>query len=234
MNGEKSLFEFLFKIEPAGDFGLPDNDTIVVKAVEGMQTYTAAIDRVTGNVVAHSTVPRYRDEAEAVQLNWQIETMQLRLHDNFLTVSIEETDYATSEKTVLGAVDRFIQLLSFNRESYSRAEFIQATERTGDQYRPARQPRKIPLGKIQFYNLHAFTESLSWAFQACPLTATAELAKALDYFNHAQFLMKVRDDLPPGYLRAHGYLAADIFSNFYKAASVLVGDPTKDKDWQSR
>ena len=44
----------------------------------------------------------------------------------------------------------------------------------------------------------------------------------------------MRGDLPLGYVRAHSYLAADIFSNYHRAASVIVGDPSKDKDYQSR
>lgn len=44
----------------------------------------------------------------------------------------------------------------------------------------------------------------------------------------------MRDDLPLGYARAYSYLVADIFSNYYRAASAIAGDPKKDKDYQSR
>lgn len=90
------------------------------------------------------------------------------------------------------------------------------------------------MGKFQTYNLDSFKQSLSWAFEAAPLVHDLKLAKALDYFNHGQLLSKIRDELPMGFLRAHSYLAADAFANFYKAAAVVVGDPSKDKDYQSR
>jgi hypothetical protein len=92
----------------------------------------------------------------------------------------------------------------------------------------------VPLGRIKIYNLSAFKESLGWAFDAVVHTNDPKLGRALDYCNHAQLLSRIRDDLPLGYVRAHGYLAADIFSNYYRAVSVIVGDPSKDRDYQSR
>jgi hypothetical protein len=47
-------FTFLFKLEPAGDFGLPEKDTTVTNAVGGV--YTGSIHRLTLNTVSHGTV----------------------------------------------------------------------------------------------------------------------------------------------------------------------------------
>jgi hypothetical protein len=135
---------------------------------------------------------------------------------------------------VLEAVDRFTQLLAIDRSAYFSAEFLHATFVSGGTEGLSRQPKRVSLGKIKVYSLPGFKDSLNWAFAAVSLTSDAKLAKALDYCNHAQFLNRMRRDLPMGYLRAHSYLAADIFSNYYRAASVIVGDPSKDKDYQSR
>lgn len=88
--------------------------------------------------------------------------------------------------------------------------------------------------KVQTYNLDSFKESLSWSLDSIPLTMNRRLAKALDYLNHGLFLSNIRSGVGFGNPTAQSYLAADIFSNFYKAASVIVGDPSKDSDFQSR
>ena len=225
-------FTFLFKLEPAGDFGLPEQGTTVTKA--GGDIYTSAIDGLTLTPVSHGTLSRYREENEAVRFDETILDLQVRLRDNYLWVAVMKEDYKEAETLVLGLIDRLTQLLSVDRGTYFSAEFCHAKVKSGTAEELARKPMRVPLGRIKIYNLPGFKESLRWAFGAVVHASDPKLAKALDYCNHAQFLSRIRDDLPLGYVRAHGYLAADIFSNYYRAASVVVGDPKKDRDYQSR
>jgi hypothetical protein len=225
-------FTFLFKLEPAGDFGLPEQDTIVTTAVRNI--YSAAIHRLTLNTVSHGTLSRYREENEAIRLDEHMLGLRMSLHDNYLWVVLLKEDYKAAELIVLAAVDRFTQLLAVDRGTYFSAEFLHATVKSGAEEVLARHPKSMSLFRLKPYNLPAFTESLREALRSVSLTGDAKLAKALDYCNHAQFLNKVRDDLPFGYARAHSHLVADIFSNYYRAASVIVGDPKKDRDYQSR
>jgi hypothetical protein len=225
-------FTFLFKLEPAGDFGLPEQDTTVTRA--GGEIYTASIDRLTLNTVSHGTLPRYREQDEAVRFDETILELRMSLRDNYLWVVLLSEDYKEAEIVALRAVDRLIQLLAVDRGTYFSAEFLQATAKLGAKEELARQPKRVSLGRIKIYNLPAFKESLRWAFSAVLLSGDTRLARALDYCNHAQFLNRLRDELALGYVRAHSYLAADIFSNYYRAASAIVGDPSKDKDYQSR
>lgn len=108
-------FELLFKIEPAGDFGLPVQDTVVVKAVEGKAIYSATLDRTTGNLVSHGVLPVYRDDSEAVHVERESDGLQIRIRDNFLTVQLDGQDYVSVQDSVLSAVDRFVQLLSLTK-----------------------------------------------------------------------------------------------------------------------
>jgi tetratricopeptide (TPR) repeat protein len=189
---------------------------------------------LTLNTVAHGTLPHYREESESIELDEAVLELRLRLRDNYLWIELRKEDYKEAEGIVLGAVDRFIQLLAVNRGTYFSAEFLQAIAGTGASRSIARQPRRVSLGRIKTYDLPAFRESLRWAFGAVSLASDGRLAKALDYFNHAQFLSRMREGLPLGYVRVQSYMAADIFSNYYRAASAIVGDPKKDKDYQSR
>ena len=116
-------------------------------------------------------------------------------------------DYKAAEVAVLPVVDGFVQLLAVDRGTY--------------------------LLRLTLYNLPAFTESLRRALRSVLLTSDARLAKALNYCNHAQFLNRMRDDLPE-HAKAHSYLVADIFSSYYRAASAIIGDRNKDKDYQLR
>jgi hypothetical protein len=200
----------------------------------GEGIYTPSINRLTLNTVSHGTLSRYREESDAVKIDESTLGLRMSLRDNFLWVALRKESYKEAEAAVLGAVDRFTQLLAIDRSAYFSAEFLRATFLSGGTEELSRQPKRVLLGTIKVYNLSEFKNSLHWALAAVSLTSDAKLAKALDYCNHAQFLNRMRRDLPMGYLRAHSYLAADIFSNYYRAASVIVGDPSKDKDYQSR
>jgi hypothetical protein len=225
-------FTFLFRLEPAGDFGLPEHDTIVAK--KGGQAHTAAIDGLTFNIVAHGTPSHYREDSEAIVIERAILGLEIRLQDNYLWVVSREEAYKEAEATVLEAVERFVELLALNRGTYFSAEFLQATVAGSGERSVARKPGRVKLGRIKAYSLSEFNESLQWSLETIPFSRDEKVAKALDYFNHAQFLSLVREGLPFGHLKAHSYLAADIFSNYYRAGSVIIGDPSKDRDFQSR
>ena len=198
--------------------------------------YTASIHGLTFNKVNHGTLSRYREEGEAIKLDEDILGLRMSLRDNYLWVMVLKEDYKEAELAVLAAVDRLVQLLAVDRGTYFSAEFLHATVKSGTEEALARHPKRVSLGRIKTYNLPTFTESLRRALHLVLLASDVKLAKALDYCNHAQFLNQVRADLPLGYARAHSYLIADIFSNYYRAISVIVGDPSKpkDRDYQSR
>jgi hypothetical protein len=157
-------FTFLFKIEPAGDFGLPERDIIVTKARPGI--YTASIDRLTFNAVSHGTLSHYREENESVGIDETVLKMKLSLRDNYLSAVLLEEHYKEAEAAVLLAVDRFVQLLALDRGTYFSAEFLQATVVAENERKLARKPARVSFGTIKTYNLQAFKESLTWAFGA--------------------------------------------------------------------
>lgn len=153
-----SEFTFLFKIEPAGDFGLPEQDTLVTNTAGNV--HSAAIHRLTFNTVSHGTLSRYREENDAIRLDEDLLGLRMSLHDNYLSVVLLKEDYKAAELVVLAAVDRFIQLLAVDRGTYFNAEFLHATARSGAEEALARHPKRVSLLRLKTYNPPAFTESL--------------------------------------------------------------------------
>ena len=57
---------------------------------------------------------------------------------------------------------------------------------------------------------------------------------AARYFQHALWLVDQRGRVTDPYDTNAAMLISSIFLNLWKAASVIVGDPSKDKDYQKR
>ena len=125
-------FTFVFKLEPAGDFGLPEQDTTVTKG--GAEICTASIHGLTLNTVSHGTLSHYRDENEAVRFDETILELRMSLRDNYLWVVSLKENYREAEIVVLRAVDQFIQLLAVDRGVYFSAEFLHATVKSGTSF----------------------------------------------------------------------------------------------------
>lgn len=60
------------------------------------------------------------------------------------------------------------------------------------------------------------------------------LARALRYYHHAIWLFEQQAKLADPYSVDGAMLISSVFLNLWKAASAVVGDPTKDKDHQTR
>lgn len=62
----------------------------------------------------------------------------------------------------------------------------------------------------------------------------AALGKALDYYEHALFLSNAVPATVPVSMRTVDHLQAAAFLFLWKALSTIVGDPSTDRDYQSR
>src|SRR5207245_8757580 len=78
------------EIQPSGPFGVPQGDTVVVPAsaqnIVGPSLHVASMTKA-----GHGTLSRFRDDASAIQKNLKILDISCRLHDNFLTITLEAT-----------------------------------------------------------------------------------------------------------------------------------------------
>lgn len=142
-------FSFMFKISPPGDFGLPEGDTTVVKA-GSTNICTSTIFSPTGDVVAHATLSRYREEADAINLRCVIDSVNITIKDNFLCATIESLHFPEAQEVVTATVDRLAQILATDRAVYFRLEYLYATQETpsGPELvrKPGRVRRSVPFG----------------------------------------------------------------------------------------
>ncbi len=85
---------------------------------------------------------------------------------------------------------------------------------------------------FEMYDLPRLRGALESAAQAWDCTDQI-LEKAMGYFQHALFLMKATDSIRHRSL-SQIFLLSDAFLNLWKAVSTVIGDPSKDSDYQSR
>ena len=60
------------------------------------------------------------------------------------------------------------------------------------------------------------------------------LQKSLEYFNHAKVIDKIRNEIYKHESDKQKYFLSDIINNLFKSVTIITGDPSHDKDHQSR
>ena len=91
----------------------------------------------------------------------------------------------------------------------------------------------IPLLSVTAYNLEGLAQQIDAAALACSISAPI-LDKATAYFYHALFMANAKERVT-NFLSFHANLIiSEIILNYYKAVSTIIGDPSIDRDYQSR
>ena len=219
------------EIQPSGPFGVPQKGTIVVPGAPGGTTNMTSAPIHTGSMtqVGHGTLSRFRDEAKAIQKNLSIMDLTCRLHDNFLNISLDASRGGEAYDKIVEALDRFMKHLTLTTgELFSyKILFIEGENRV--QYN---LPRKFEIA-VTMYDLDHLSNNIETAEKMSALSDPI-LDKALQYYEHSMFLYDRRAKIT-GILSGHfRYMISEIFLNMWKAATTVVGDPTVDKDYQSR
>jgi hypothetical protein len=83
------------------------------------------------------------------------------------------------------------------------------------------------------YNLDQVADALNSAATVAAL-ADPTLDRALHYFEHALFFNARRRELAPPPSRHHRMIISAVFLSLWKAVTTIVGDPSRDADYQKR
>jgi len=97
------------EIQPSAQFGVPQDDTIVVPA--GTNITSAAIHTSSGTRFGHGTLSRFRDENEAIRKTLKILGLDCRLQDNFIHITLEAERGREAYDRIVDALDRFTKHL---------------------------------------------------------------------------------------------------------------------------
>lgn len=221
-------FVVTFELDPAAMFGLPQDQHTVLPS--GPQTIESAAYHRTGVRAAWGTLSRYRSADDKVAAIFSIGECAADLTDNFLRIHVT-AEFHSDAVDIAGALaDRFAECLGLYSSHVVIAKAILVESAVGDAT-PART--MFPLGWTTTYDLDALRKSIDDAAAAAALS-DERLTRALRYYHHGMWLFEQQAKLADPFSIDGSMLISSVFLNLWKAASALVGDPTKDQDHQTR
>jgi hypothetical protein len=229
-----STFRLLFQIAPPAVFGLPDGTTTVIPgSAEPRQFAGPTLDTRTGLFVAHGTLSEYRKPHEALAVpSLELGPCSAKLRDNFLDLTVEAADARQATKVVLPHVDSLLQGMSVLFGQLFSASLLLVEDEAGEPQDIRLSLRRLELFKATVYNIDElaskFETAATWAKYGDDATR-----KALFYSEHAALLSQFADTLPSDSPHA-AFSHAMAFLQLFKALTTLLGDPSVDRDYQSR
>lgn len=227
-------FRLLFQLSPPSVFGLPDGMTIVVPgSTEPRQVAGPVLDTRTGHIVAHGTLSEYRQPTQALDVPaLDIGPCQASVRDNFLDVTVDAADAQQAAGTVLLHLESLLQGMSVLFGQLFSANLLVVEDERGNPQKMRLTPHKIQLFKATVFNIGELAKRLDTA-AAWAKYGDDRTRKALFYSEHAALLSQFADTLPvdsPHVAFSH----AMAFLQLFKALTTLLGDPSVDRDYQSR
>jgi hypothetical protein len=224
-------FHLLFKISPSGFFGLPDGSRVVLPVRENREIVGPVLDTRTGHLVAHGTMSEFRPSDGCASASISVNGIKSSLRDNFLKLDLEALSAQDAVQAGVSYAKSVMQALSvMHRERFS-AEFMSIEDSLGNVQRPG-APLNSNLLNITNYHIgelnQRFVEVVQWAG-----IIDARAKKALFYFEHACLLNEFSQSLP--FSGPHAAFSRSLaFLQVFKALTSIIGDPSSDKDYQSR
>lgn len=180
--------------------------------------------------IGHGILSIYRTEEEALRESCTVEDSDLRIKDNFMTITVEAGSPGEAYQVAVNRLEAFLAHLAIAIRrvfSYQAVYFVDAS---GATYPP---PIVKNLITVTTYNLKALGERVRTAAGFASVS-DARLERALHYFEHALFLYEGRGQIAQTGSRHYRSLIAAVFLNLWKAVSTVVGEPGPDRDHQSR
>jgi hypothetical protein len=221
-------YRIFFELSPEGVFGVPQEGTTVVPT-EVQEFYSDAFTN-TALRIGHGTLSQYRSSDDAVRMNLDLGSCTASIEDNFITVVVEADDHSTAYQRVIPPLESVLAHLSVDlRQTFS----YRPIEMRDEADRPYPVPVRADLLQLTRYNLDQVADALTTAATVAAL-ADPTLDRALHYFEHALFLFVRRRALAPPMSRHHRSIISAVFLNLWKAVTTIVGDPSRDADYQKR
>jgi len=231
-------FTAVFRVFPSFMFGLPDEDK-VVSPTGRKTTYRDHQYNIHGEIIEYGTLSEYRQENDAISISTRIGVNRLEVRDNIFSLVVESGDQFEARKRARAIFDRFILHVSLERMALYRTQLIQLRDSSGRLY-----PEPEGKGRgFYFYNLSKMSSKILIAAGRADIDDQV-LNKALAYFQHSQFLFDSyfhhekgettyrREQREP--LSSISLAITSAYLSLWKGITVILGDPSSDKDYQSR
>lgn len=223
-------FTLSAQLSPSGPFGVPQDKYTVVPTEPRREFHGPVLDTRLGKIVGYGSMSAYRGDGEAIRETLKVDKFEVRLSDNYVFIEVESDDNRDALSQCQEFLDRFLIQLSVRlRRSFSY-EILGLTDEQNQRYST---PVVMHLINTTTYNLDQLRQAIHAAAEASK-SLDDRLDRASQYFEHAIFLYEKRQELTRPGTRHYSALISSVFLSLAKAATILVGDPSRDRDHQRR
>lgn len=225
-------FTLSAQLSPSGPFGIPQDNYIVIPAGTGRKFHAPPVDTRLGKVVGQSSMSVYRRDDEAIRETLRVDEFTIRFSDNYVFIEMDSDNVQNARDRCVEFLERLlIQLSVLLRRPFSY-DVLGLTDEEGRGY-PATAENLISLTTVTAYDLSQLRQVIHMAAEASR-ALDDRMNRASQYFEHAIFLYEKRQELARPGTRHYSALISAVFLSLAKAVTTLIGDPSADRDHQSR
>jgi hypothetical protein len=222
------VYKIIAEIQPASLFGLPEENKIVWPAGE---LIVKILKDSSSNILFK--ISKYRDYTEAILFDFTSDEFSFKIDDNYIifyTNSISSQEALDFCQRILNIL---IRLLQFKVSKFFKYKIFEIYYH--NQLIPLPATGRVEGGNFTLYSLKELREAIDFSKKYLKLNDSKAL-RFLDYFDRAIFLENLYSKNSEKHLneRFYYFLLPEIFLNFYKSITTIIGDPSIDKDYQSR
>lgn len=198
----------------------------------GGRFHGPTVHSLTGIPVTPGTLSQYRRLDARFELNANVAGYDLRLVDNLLELRFHAARREDAFTLGVQVVDRFLKEVALRHGRCFTATVLFLEDEQGEL---VPLPMTLFSGTVTVFDLSALREQVEQSISRLTITDEA-LEKATDYYQHALYLHSATPeaDFLPFTSRTASHLTAASFLFLWKALSVVVGDPSVDRDYQRR
>jgi hypothetical protein len=224
-------FTLLIKVGPPSLFGLPQDGMTVLNGRLGGKFQGPTLDSKSGHFVGYGRLSEYRRDDEVARFSGDIAGLTLTVRDNFFSLGVDASDRGTALRQGVARFELFLRLLSLEYGNTFSYEVLQIESADGElEVNPG--PKMLEMARVTMFNTEQLVGHIATAAASSQLD-DPRLCKSLMYREHAAFLFETR--LRVGFFTPHfSFLLTSAYLNMWKAITTILGDPSIDRDYQSR
>ncbi len=223
-------FNFIIEIHPAGVFGIPEGETLVLPAGTTGEIIGDIYHTKTFKKTGHGQLSKYRDSKDSITLKLSLPEVNCTFIDNFLHLTIEAENATVAYYNASLLLKNLLQHFALSYKLFFSYRVIVIQDENDNVY-PV--PESKTISSLRMYNLKHLKEELT-KLKSYSGIKDEKLSKALQYYEHALFLLEGRDEATDSHLRHSRYVLSAVILNLWKAMTTITGDPANDRDHQSR
>ncbi|MBP9096785.1 MAG: hypothetical protein KBG21_09270 [Ignavibacteria bacterium] len=227
-------YKTTFEIKPSCWFGLPEENTLVIPTNTKFEIYHSPFSKFYRPI----SLSQFRKVTERILKNFVLDNMAVKLDDNFIEFTFTAQNSEIASTKVKETLTKFLKILQVNVGSsffyYINREILEDNRVIEFIYKDETGSSLVEGFSLVGYDLEKTNIDLDVSLKEF-MIQDSKILRFCDYYDRATFLESffLKEDYIIEY-RYSKFLRTEIFLNYFKAITVIVGDQSVDSDYQSR